>query len=291
MMTEADNTPTAPNPDSTTGERVHALQPTEAPLADTPPARPALPRCASFLASAAVMADAAMDATAQAAGSVDDDQNLLRLLEQSAAAEAAYTAGARAGDDDAVEAAAAQLHAALAAMAGTPAMGMTGMMVKSARLLRALRDGGAGGAMSTSIADADAPVAESLEADLVRLAPNVFTATWRAAAAPVVAAADPLVPLVRDALSANAEFEALVAQRTEDPPGGGVTHAELAHLEHASALAYRIAETPATTSAGLRAKAEVTLYYQRQGADDFGLGASLAQDVLRMSSATITEIG
>ena len=103
-----------------------------------------------------------------------DDGRLLALLADSREAEAAHDAAARADDDEAIAAALARLGQVLGAMADTPARGWTGIAVKAARLCRSMRDGGTEpGAFGDTIADDDVPIAESLAADLARLAPEV----------------------------------------------------------------------------------------------------------------------
>ena len=279
MTTEANRTTTAPNPaGTTTGARGFRWPERVPPTHDTPPGQPTPPRRALFLASAAVMAGAAMGAAAQPPE--DADAALLRLLEQSDAADAAHVAACRGGDDAAADASDGQLHAVLAAMAETPAMGVTGMLVKAARLLRSLRDAGFPGAMGHTSLDADAPVGESLEADFARLAPALLACAGRAYAPPAAVAADPLVALAREAIDADEAFIALAGQS----PDTATEEAERALSKRALVLAARVVETPATTTAGLRAKAEAALQFSHEG-DDVGLGASLAEDVLRMTPA------
>ncbi|MEO3472516.1 hypothetical protein AAFN86_11660 [Roseomonas sp. CAU 1739] len=102
------------------------------------------------------------------------DARLLALLADSRAAEDAHDVAARADDDAGVAAALARLEAVLGAMANTPAAGWVGVAVKAARLCRSLRDGGDQfDGFGDSVTVDDVPVAESLAADLARLAPGV----------------------------------------------------------------------------------------------------------------------
>ena len=98
-----------------------------------------------------------------------DDGRLLALLADSRDAEDAHSAAASAEDEDGAAQASERLAGILEAMADTPAAGWQGVAVKAARLCRSLYDSGDG----CVILAADAPVMESLAADLARLAPEV----------------------------------------------------------------------------------------------------------------------
>lgn len=98
-----------------------------------------------------------------------DDTRLLALLAEAREAEAEILAACRAaGDVDELENVPTErLDVALQAMADTPAASLIGIAAKAARLCRSLGDSG-----FASISCADKPVAESLAADLARLAPE-----------------------------------------------------------------------------------------------------------------------
>jgi hypothetical protein len=101
------------------------------------------------------------------------DARLLTLLEETRIAEAVHYRACLTDDDAAIEAALERLQEVLEALAETPAAGWHGIAVKAARICRSLRDGGHSGEWGHSVNNDDVAVAESLAADLARLAPEV----------------------------------------------------------------------------------------------------------------------